>query len=182
MLFEELLERLGETTGRGIRHALAMLEDGLIDQTQCKAAITHLIELGAVQSNAAGQAAYSAVRAQMLTGATEAAALPTMPASSAVQQGKVAQAVDSIFSGDPELWAMRLERLGNAKTIREAQASYGKKLRADKLATGWKRGLNADACQLCRWWWREGRIWPRSHAMPTHKGCKCQQVPVFRGK
>jgi hypothetical protein len=31
---------------------------------------------------------------------------------------------------------------------------------------------------MCRWWHRDGRVWPTSHTMPTHKGCECTQRPV----
>lgn len=46
--------------------------------------------------------------------------------------------------------------------------------------TGWTRSLNGEACQLCTWWWRAGRVWTADHPMPAHKGCICTPQPVTR--
>lgn len=46
-------------------------------------------------------------------------------------------------------------------------------------ARGWKRGLESAACQMCKWWERDGRLWPDSHPMPRHTGCRCQQIPIW---
>src|SRR5690625_6970662 len=57
-----------------------------------------------------------------------------------------------------------------------------KQLQVDDLATGWTRLLDAEGCELCDWWARDGRVWPKRHPMPRHKGCKCQQLPAYDGE
>lgn len=82
-------------------------------------------------------------------------------------------------TADPDQYdvLMRLARLARAEYGEAGQRGYQKALQADTRIRGWTRGLEPDACQLCRWWWREGRVWPKGHAMPTHPGCMCTPVP-----
>ena len=47
-----------------------------------------------------------------------------------------------------------------------------------QLVEGWTRSVSG-ACQLCNWWSRDGRVWPKDHTMPRHKGCRCTQNPVL---
>ena len=72
---------------------------------------------------------------------------------------------------------MRLERLARAETTDAAQDGAQQAL-ADERVQGWVRDLNGEACELCVWWWREGRVWPASHVMPRHTGCECWPRPV----
>ena len=77
---------------------------------------------------------------------------------------------------------MRLERMTRSEVYGATQDQRTDTLAADQRATGWVRGMNADACQLCQWWSRDGRVWPSSHVMPTHTGCSCWQIPQFKGE
>lgn len=52
--------------------------------------------------------------------------------------------------------------------------------RSEPVIIGWTREMEATACQLCRWWDRNGRVWPVTKRMPTHKGCACSQKPVIK--
>lgn len=70
-------------------------------------------------------------------------------------------------------------RLGRAEPLNTAARTYSDAVRESTLTEGWVRGLDADPCQLCRWWWREGRVWPKNHRMPTHPGCACVPRPVW---
>ncbi|AWG51484.1 hypothetical protein DDT48_20160 [Mycobacteroides abscessus] len=69
---------------------------------------------------------------------------------------------------------MRLQRMARGEVFEAAQRATHDAMQKQPLVEGWVRHMDADPCQLCRWWWREGRIWPKSHRMPTHKGCNCQ--------
>lgn len=73
---------------------------------------------------------------------------------------------------------MRFERLARAEGQEAAARAYSEAVKESEQVTGWARGISADACQLCRWWGRGGRVWNADHAMPTHKGCTCNPVPV----
>lgn len=79
-------------------------------------------------------------------------------------------------AGEPP---MRLERLARAEVYNATQEQYADTIAAEPAARGWRRGLNAEACQLCQWWSRDGRVWPAEHRLPTHTGCRCTQIPVF---
>ena len=70
-------------------------------------------------------------------------------------------------------------RLALGEVITVSQKAYAEILKQSSAVEGFKRGLEKDACQLCKWWWREGRVWPKWYTMPTHVGCTCTQVPVM---
>lgn len=73
----------------------------------------------------------------------------------------------------------RLARLARSEPLEAAHQATHDAMQQQPLVEGWVRHMDADPCQLCRWWWREGRIWPRAHRMPTHKGCNCQPRVVL---
>lgn len=77
---------------------------------------------------------------------------------------------------DPE---GRARRLGRAEPLKRASEARGEALAASELVEGWVRSLNGDTCQLCTWWYRDGRVWPKDHVMPRHTGCDCTQSPVL---
>ncbi|WP_099024461.1 structural protein [Mycolicibacterium palauense] len=74
---------------------------------------------------------------------------------------------------------MRLERLARSEVFETAQNATHEAMQEQDLIEGWVRHMDADPCQLCRWWWRDGRVWPKAHPMPTHKGCNCTQRVVL---
>lgn len=76
---------------------------------------------------------------------------------------------------DEESILTRLGRLALAEAIDAARARTADVMRGTELVEGWVRELDSDPCQLCRWWWRDGRVWPASHNMPKHPGCACAQ-------
>jgi hypothetical protein len=74
---------------------------------------------------------------------------------------------------------MRVERLARAEVFEAAQQATHDAMQQQPLVEGWVRHMDADPCEQCVWWWREGRIWPKAHRMPTHKGCNCQPRVVL---
>ena len=72
----------------------------------------------------------------------------------------------------------RLGRLALAEPVEATQRVFGDLMGEADAVHGWVRLLEPDACQLCQWWARDGRIWPADHTMPTHKGCLCSPRPV----
>lgn len=74
----------------------------------------------------------------------------------------------------------RWERLARAEGQEAAARAYSEGIRRSHHVTGWRRGISGSACQLCRWWSRDGRVWSDDHQMPTHKGCTCHPEPVTR--
>ncbi|WP_301149580.1 hypothetical protein [Mycobacterium simiae] len=68
---------------------------------------------------------------------------------------------------------MRIDRLARSEPLEAAQQATIEAMQQQPLVEGWTRQMDADPCQLCRWWWREGRIWPKDHPFQSHKGCNC---------
>lgn len=75
---------------------------------------------------------------------------------------------------------MRLRRLAVSEALEAAARAYSEAIRRSPRVTGWTRGLSGNACQLCQWWSRDGRVWPDDHPMPTHKGCTCNPQPAVK--
>jgi hypothetical protein len=91
------------------------------------------------------------------------------------------------FDGLPAVWEhapdaadTRLERLARAETFNAAQQGTHDAMQRQEGVEGWVRSMDADPCQLCRWWWREGKVWPKVHPFQRHKGCNCQPRVVIR--
>lgn len=81
-------------------------------------------------------------------------------------------------SADPR--ETQVARLARCEPLEAAQQASHDAMQRQPLVEGWIRHMDADPCQLCVWWWREGRVWPKAHPMPTHKGCNCQPEVVLR--
>lgn len=85
------------------------------------------------------------------------------------------RALGTILDGDDEAVAMRLGRLALSESIESARGVSSDYMRGSRTVEGWVRELDSDPCELCRWWHRDGRVWPAGHSMPTHQGCACAQ-------
>jgi hypothetical protein len=93
---------------------------------------------------------------------------------------RLVKAVTTILD-EPDSIDTRLDRLARAEPLEAAHQATTEAIKAQPLVEGWTRAMDADPCQLCRWWWREGRIWPKEHRFQRHKGCNCQpRVVVSR--
>lgn len=95
------------------------------------------------------------------------------------------KAVDTILDEEqpnrelPDNSQMRVERLARSEPLEAAQSATIDAIQQQTLVEGWTRQMDADPCQLCRWWWREGRIWPKEHPFQSHKGCNCTPKVVL---
>lgn len=175
--FEDMLERLGSQGRDAVLNTYRLYEAGLIDSdTFIEVAsdlLQHINERGAVY----GQLSYDQVRAILLDTAAELPA--TVTATASTSSGALAESLATILDGEQDEIERRLERLAYVLPMESTQDGYRAALRADRAARGWIRGLDANACELCQWWARDGRAWPKHHPMPTHKGCRCQQIPTY---
>lgn len=94
---------------------------------------------------------------------------------------RLLKAVKTVLAG-PDSPLERAERLARSEPLATAQstvteAATGQRVRGGYL--GWMRKLDADPCERCRWWARNGRVWPASHRMPRHPSCRCVQELVI---
>lgn len=110
---------------------------------------------------------------------------PATGLAPADDQDRLVKAANTILSapepaeGEPDQPSMRLERLARSEPLETAQNATTTAMQSQPLVEGWTRQMDADPCQLCRWWWRDGRIWPKEHPFQTHKGCNCQPKVVL---
>lgn len=169
------LGALADTTARQVLDLLEQLHAGIIRPDQLPELVAVLVKLGGDQ--AAALAVTELVRD--LVAAAPRATVPSMAGvTSHVQAAAVERAVGTVMAGAEHTRRGRLEQLARGAVARAAQDARGDVVRSSPLVEGWTRGLDSTACQLCVWWWREGRVWPKSHHMPRHPGCTCVQVPV----
>lgn len=92
---------------------------------------------------------------------------------------RLTQALTTILGSDKDT-LMQVERLIRGETTKAAQDAYGDSMQNIPEVEGWVRGLDSAACELCHWWWREGRVFHPSTPMQRHTGCMCHQVPTIK--
>lgn len=178
---EEVLDQLGRSTAAGAADTLLLWRQGYIDRATLIDLSADVLDLATVQGTYYGQRAYAEWRATLLDTAPEYRLFIDPLEQSKTARPAFHKAVTTILddSDDSDTVDMRLERLSYNTTVASVQESYQTALQGDSEATGWTRGLNLDACELCNHWYRGGQVWPKEHDMPKHNGCRCQQVPVY---
>jgi len=75
-----------------------------------------------------------------------------------------------------------LERLARAEPLAASQEAVVEVMEAQPVVVGWRRQLDADPCQLCSWWWANGRIYRTTVKFQKHPNCNCQPEPVIEGE
>ena len=169
------LHKTSNLTADKVTRLLELLEKGLIHRDDLPYLAASLTELGA------NQAAALVLRELAVTTAQATGTLPVLPTVStkALDPAKVSAAVSTIMAGDVEQIPTRLHRMVTGAVNEAAQTTRATAIRETRTYEGWTRGMDSDACQLCNWWSRDGRVWPKDHVMPTHPGCTCVQVPTI---
>lgn len=171
----ELALRLAELSQRTAAQVLAVLEQvaaGVVQLEDVPGLVAILSELGATQAAALTS---SELAAELSAAAGRPVTLPEPVVN--VQTTKLEQAAATVLAGPAEQHADRLARLARSSVARAGQDAREDGIRRSELVEGWTRGVDSTSCQLCVWWWRAGRVWPKTHHMPRHPGCTCVQVP-----
>ncbi|QZY52719.1 hypothetical protein [Leucobacter tenebrionis] len=171
MSYQGVLGRIRQDSKQKIMAAWSLYGKGYIDRA----------EFMRLSEGVLGMAGASAAAAADMAVAVE---LTHMNGTLAASKGVTAErkrktyldSLATVLDGDGDV-IMKLERLSLNAPLEAAQTAYSDAI-AVSDASGWVRQLDPDPCQLCRWWWREGRVWPISHPMPTHSGCECVAMPV----
>ena len=73
----------------------------------------------------------------------------------------------------------RFDRLARSEPLETAQQAVHDAMQSQPLVEGWTRQMDDDPCQLCQWWSREGRVWPKAHPFQRHVWCNCQAKIVL---
>ena len=176
--FDDVLKRLSNTTGASMSSLARLYRQGAISRETLQRLAESMLQVASVQGAAYGQLAYAQYAEAISGQLPQGVARPEL-AALRYRQGRIAKSVSTVLEYDDDDIEQRLAALGENFPVQVVQESYGYALVEDDNANGWVRGLEPDGCQLCQWWWRDGRVWPKDHAMPTHPGCRCQQLPTF---
>lgn len=183
--YQDELRELARTTGLRARELSAVLEAEGVPWPEHVRGVSSVIGSGNLQAMRLSElevmrvdALNPAVRSGVVTGAGGQA-----EAARWTDMARLEQAVSTILqSRKPETNDSRIERLGRAEVVETGQASMYDALQTTEGVEGWRRDLEPGACEMCQWWEREGRVWPKDHPMPKHKGCECTQEPIVAEK
>ena len=171
MSYQTVLGRIRKDTQRKVMAAWRMYGKGYIDRAEFMRLSEAFLGRGGESAARAADLAVS-VELSRLNGRIEA----SKGVSAARKRVTYVDSLETVLKGRGDV-IMKLERLSLNAPLEAAQAAYSEAISMSD-ATGWVRQMDADPCQLCRYWWREGRVWPIDHPMPAHSGCECVARPV----
>lgn len=177
MSYSEQLDTLADTVGRQLVALWEQHDAGELEQDEYVELASVLVLLGAAQ---AARLAELSLAAQ-LAAAGVPNPLPAVVELPAAREPAIRKALtDALTSPDV---TDRLYMAGRSEPIAAAHEAWESALpKRSGVVTGYTRGLNIGACELCTWWHRNGRKWPAGHPMPSHKGCLCAPVVVVGGR
>lgn len=156
--------------------------DELMPYEEKREVLAALVELSKSQAHALGVAAMKLTEAVLVANQIFPYVVDYVRAFeqySGIADVRRLQAAVTTALEDNDRAAMRLERLTRAEVVQSGQQGLQTAMIESPYVVGWQRELEKDACELCQWWAREGRVWPVDHVMPTHKGCACTPSPVY---
>lgn len=175
MTLEEALTQLSERQQRRIKAVWAAYEAGDIDRDELIRVASNIILAGNAVGYALGYANVIRI-VERVVGRVELA--QPQDARSHLDAERISMALGTVLVDDGLDPLMQLVRIVDNEPKAAAADGSQDALTASTRVRGWVRTLEADACQLCVWWWREGRVWQPDHPMPRHTGCTCTQNPV----
>lgn len=174
MSYEDTIKGLSEGTAKVIAQLWAAVESARITVDDFRELAADLVAIARTRGALAAQAALRAVIEATYVQPVAAAA-----GASYADRDRLATAIGTVLASDLDT-LMQLRRLAANEPLDAAATAYGDAMAHTPEVSGWRRGLEGDACQLCRWWWREGRVFHPTHRMPRHPGCACSPVPVIK--
>ncbi|WP_417365046.1 hypothetical protein [Glutamicibacter arilaitensis] len=176
MSYFEKLDAHATATQAKALNILDLYRAGKITKTEAIATMSAM--LGKANLRAAALADFSlAATITLETGIPTAATGVSIRNNSRVAGRAIKQILDTPTAKADMV--MRIGRLARSEPLGAAVRASDRAMAAQPLVEGWVRKLDPDPCQLCRWWWRDGQVWPKNHPMPHHKGCQCIKEPVF---
>lgn len=177
MTYRDTITRLGDDTATRVLAVHAALDAGRLTIPEAVAVIVAIVG----RANSRATALADLGLAATLTMRTRRP-VPTLgltpPAGEPARLTRAASTLLDLLPDTPDPQA-RVARLGRSEPLTRAQEARGEALTEHRQVEGWVRAVSGSGCQLCNWWARNGRVWPASYAMPTHKGCRCSQDPVL---
>ncbi len=169
MSYQDTITRLRDKTRADALAALDRHDEGLIDDDQLARLLLAILVVAGARAATVGDMAFAGELTRLNNKVATPLGLRDFRAS------LYPEAVATVLEGGDR--NMRVARLAHNAPLQAAQTAFGKAMAAAPV-DGWTRQLSPDACQLCRWWHRDGKVWPKDHPMPTHTGCDCTQRPI----
>ncbi|PQZ85595.1 hypothetical protein CQ018_19650 [Arthrobacter sp. MYb227] len=176
MSYRDILVKLGDTTVEKVLRIYDLMQAGELTYLEAVGLMSTLI--GTSQAKAVALAETS-LAAELTLGTRTAVGVISTGVTPDMKKlrGGVRVVLATVNSTpDPE---GRIGRMARNLTYAAGADAYSEGVKRSPLVEGWERNLEPDACQMCVWWWRDGRAWPKDHVMPSHKGCTCTPKPVF---
>jgi hypothetical protein len=174
-------ERLVSSTQRRVAAVWAAFQAGKVTQAEARKLIAAIID------HANGTAVGAADR--FIADQIEHAAGVPVPARGHRPKDDISRlhkAVGTVLTeaaaweaGDTDSPLMRLHRLARSEPLHAGHESASAAMRSHDQVRGWVRQMDANACELCQWWYRDGRTWPDDHPFQSHQGCGCQPETVL---
>lgn len=173
---DKTMGALCEGTAASMRALWAAYTAGRIDAATFQTAAAALVAAANARGGMVGTLALAANLSARL-GALVTPQPVKLPPHRA-NPGRLEKSLGTILATEDGSGA-QVERLARAEPAAAVQDGYTSAIARSPLVEGWTRHLEIDACQLCTWWDREGRVWPKDHPMPTHPGCLCTPDPTL---
>ena len=171
--YETTMRKLSESTKDGVLKLWSLVDRGLMSEAEFTMTAADLLGI----ANSRGAAvADSTLRAyvEAETGAPDL----TRGISGSANSARLERSLTTILASDKDT-IMQLTRLATSEPLTAGINAFSEGIRKHPRVKGWTRGVEFRPCELCIWWARDGRVWPATHPMPTHKGCVCHPVPVI---
>ena len=177
MSYRDILVRLGDTTVEKVLRVYALMQAGEVTYLEAVGLMSVLI--GKSQARAVALAETSLAAELTLGTRTAVGVVATGVAPNMLKLRGASRVVLATVNSTPDPEG-RIGRMARNLTYEAGANAYSRGVMRSGLVEGWVRNLEPAACQMCVWWWREGRTWPKDHIMPMHKGCTCTPMPVFQ--
>lgn len=176
MSYTDTLHRLGTASERAVLSVYAAFLDGSLSRADTVAYMAGLI---ARYNGRARSLADLAMAAELMAALGEPVPATgiTMPAGEPARLAKAAGTV-LVVAEESDVPQAIVARLARCEPLAAAADTYTDVMIRSGRTRGWTRHISSGACQLCRWWWRDGRVWPAEHPFQHHKGCTCSPKPV----
>lgn len=175
MSYQETLDRLSNDTEAKAQRVLDQLEAGDIDQAAAIALLAAIILVAQKRGAAVAELSFAAQVSAMSR--TPTAAAGVLVGAPNIVRDVITKTVTTSRGIDET--RTRITRIAQNEPQEVAKQTYGNALQRSEKVEGWTRGLDSDPCELCVWWSRDGRVWPKDYPLAHHKGCQCTQVPVL---
>lgn len=175
MAYVDTLKALAAETEREVLVAYRSYVEGLLDEDETVVLIATYI---ARANGRARMLADNAIALELMAQLGEVVPVAGVPIPDDTDRLLLAAGTVLTVAAKSDVPEAIIARLARSEPLESAAKAYSDAMVRSGRTKGWVRQRSATACQLCTWWWREGRVWPAEHPFQHHKGCTCTPKPV----